>query len=248
MTLPFEIINIIFNYFLDYQDHYMAQYADFRTGHSTFRLVNKQLYQYINDNNEFDEYIYFLEDGINLMKFGSCIKLGAEFGIYDSNRVSVGDNISKLTNLTYINLPASNSLFFIRDDDVTNHGISRLTNLKILCCNDHISDNGLKLLTNLTSLDINDNIGITDNGIKHLTKLNFLNIPDYYNMCTSQITNYGISGLTNLKELVVRNNEYITYEGLTNLVNLESLEWNFISTNTDNLMIHLTNLTRLRDI
>jgi len=65
MTLPFEIINKIFVYYLDYHHKDVNQHVDFRIGYAKFRLVNKELHKYINDNNEFEEYITFFEDGRN---------------------------------------------------------------------------------------------------------------------------------------------------------------------------------------
>lgn len=124
-------------------------------------MVNKELYQYINDKNEFEDILTFL-------KFGSCIKLGSYTGVYDNDGVSVGDSIHILTNLTCINLPCST---WTDEEDITYHNISKLTNLRILICNDNISNDGLTFLTDLTYLNILNNNIITDTGIKHLTKL-----------------------------------------------------------------------------
>lgn len=141
-------------------------------------------------------------DILNLVNLTRLKELSIMYGSFSNG------SIAQFTNLTHLEIDHC--------ADITDEGISRLTNLMVLTPNHNITINSLFLLTNLKHLDILHCTTITDQELSLLTNLTSLTLHE-------EITDSGIQNLTNLTHLDMKDCDRITWKGLENLVKLESV-------------------------
>lgn len=139
------------------------------------------------------------------------------FGYEGRSKVSCLENLPLLSHL------ALSSNYSLEDDDIVK--LSNLTRLELLEYN-QITDEGLSKLTNLKSLTVdvswvsNDEGEISNEGLTSLVNLTSLSIRDPYD---DAISDEGILSLTNLSEIDVTRNPYISIETLRKLTNLKNI-------------------------
>lgn len=136
-----------------------------------------------------------------------------------SNDIITGIYLSKLSNLTEINLSRGvvSSSYGVTSKALTK--MSKFSSLKKLNLEENsLIDNAcLKKLTSLTELDLSSNSMISDVSLKKLTNLRKLVLAG-----NGKITDDGIMNLINLKSLTIKYMS-ISYEGIKNLTNLTEL-------------------------
>lgn len=179
------------------------------------------------------------------------------------------DKITKLTNLTYLNIPSFHDsiLPFLSnlknidvygEDDINFRNVENLKKITLTgtktAYNIHSNVETINLshsrsrildfpkLQNLTDLDLSDSMGTTDEDIKNLYSIKKLQL-----QCNHKITDNGIKNLTNLELLSLHHNNLITNEGIKNLFNLTDITLNK-SNITDDGIKNLTKLTHIRGV
>jgi hypothetical protein len=144
----------------------------------------------------------------------------------------------KYKDIDLYNIPNLKYLLCGNNNNITDKGISHLTNLIKLQChtNDKITDLSIFKLKKLKylSLDSNHNIKYSVNNLSNLTYLN----------CNSYIYENNINKLSNLKSLIIEDNINITDNLFNNFNKLQTLICN-ITILTDNCFQYISNLKYL---